>query len=204
MPKLRTAEALHALDRDDEALAQTRVAVEVAGKFGAASTLGAALRVHGRLARDEGSLGEAVRVLHGAPARLERARALIDLGAALRRGGARRDSREPLRAGHELAAACGARALAEEARSELAASGIRVTRRDPVRRDQLTPSERRIAQMAADGAYNKEIAQSLFLSVKTVEMHLSNAYRKLDVRSRVDLHAALTPAPGHGDENTPP
>ena len=53
--------------------------------------------------------------------------------------------------------------------------------------------------MAADGAYNKEIAQSLFLSVKTVEMHLSNAYRKLDVRSRVDLHAAMAPAPDDGD-----
>ena len=197
VPRLRTAEALHALHRTDEALTASGVAVDVARRFGAASSLGAALRVHGRLARDEDALREAVQVLNGAPAQLERARALIDFGASLRRGGARRDSRGPLRTGHDLAQVCGARALAEQARTELAASGIRVARRDPVRRDELTPSERRIAQMAADGAYNKEIAQALFLSVKTVEMHLSNAYRKLDVRSRRHLPKALA---SHADD----
>lgn len=197
VPRLRTAEALDALDRADEALVQSRAAVDVARRFGAASSLGAALRVHGRLARDEDSLREAVRVLNSAPARLEWARALIDLGASLRRSGARRDAREPLRTGHDLALICQARELAEQARTELAASGIRVAPRDPVRRDELTPSERRIAQMAADGAYNKEIAQALFLSVKTIEMHLSNAYRKLNVRSRHHLPEALA---SHADD----
>ena len=61
--------------------------------------------------------------------------------------------------------------------------------------DALTPSERRIARMAADGASNKEIAQGLFLSVKTIEMHLGHAYRKLDIRSRRELVAALPPEP---------
>ena len=77
------------------------------------------------------------------------------------------------------------------AEDELAASGAHIARRDPTRRDQLTPSEHRIATMAADGNTNREIAQSLFLTVKTVEMHLSNAYRKLGVRSRHDLPEAL-------------
>jgi DNA-binding CsgD family transcriptional regulator len=77
------------------------------------------------------------------------------------------------------------------ARRELAASGVHVERGEFARRARLTPSERRIAEMAADGASNKQIAQALFLTVKTVEMHLSNAYRKLDVRSRRDLAPAL-------------
>ena len=92
-----------------------------------------------------------------------------------------------MRAGYQLAVVCGARALAEQARSELAASGIRVARRDPDRRDELTPSERRIARMAADGALNKEIAQSLFLSVKTVESYQAHIKEKLSLRSAREL-----------------
>jgi DNA-binding CsgD family transcriptional regulator/tetratricopeptide (TPR) repeat protein len=192
--RLRSAEALHALGRADEARDASCAALEVARRFGAASSIGAALRVHGVLTGDEDSLREAVNRLRDAPARLERARALIDLGAALRRRGARRDSRDPLRAGHDLAVQCGARGLAEHARNELGASGVHVARRDPDRRDDLTPSELRIARLAAKGASNKEIAQSLFLTVKTVEMHLSNSYRKLDIRSRRDLPIALARA----------
>jgi DNA-binding CsgD family transcriptional regulator len=66
----------------------------------------------------------------------------------------------------------------------------------------LTASERRIAKLAANGATNAEIAQSLFLTVKTVEMHLTSAYRRLDIRSRRDLAAALTN--GHVGENADP
>jgi DNA-binding CsgD family transcriptional regulator len=110
--------------------------------------------------------------------------------------GARRESRAPLRAGHELALACHAHAVAVHARNELAASGVNVERGDLARRDELTPSERRIANMPAEGAPNKPIAQSLFLTVKTVEMHLSSAYRKLDIRSRRDLASALAASAG--------
>ncbi len=190
--RLRMAEAQHALGRDHEARRESLAAVEVARRFGAASSLGAALRVHGRLTGDEAAAQEAVDQLRDAPARLELARALVDLGAIMRRRGARRESRTPLRAGHELALACHAHAVAEHARNELAASGVHVERGDFARRDELTPSERRIATMAAEGASNKEIAQTLFLTVKTVEMHLSSAYRKLDIRSRRDLPSALT------------
>jgi DNA-binding CsgD family transcriptional regulator len=134
--------------------------------------------------------------LGDAPTRLELARSLVDLGAKMRRRGARRESRGPLRAGHELALACHARGLADHARDELAASGVHVERGDLARRDELTPSERRIATMAAEGASNKEIALSLFLTIKTVEMHLSSAYRKLDIRSRRDLGSALASSAG--------
>ena len=114
----------------------------------------------------------------------------------MRRRGARRESRAPLREGHELARACHAHAVAEHARNELAASGVHVERGDLARRDELTPSERRIANLAAEGASNKQIAQTLFLTVKTVEMHLSSAYRKLDIRSRRDLASALAASGG--------
>jgi len=147
--------------------------------------------VHGLLTDDPAVLREAVDVLRSSPARLEQARAHVDLGAHLRRHGARREAREELGAGHELAVTRGAHALAEHARAELAASGSRLVARDPEQRDELTPSEHRIARMAADGATNRDIAQALFLTVKTVEMHLSNTYRKLDIRSRRDLPTAL-------------
>jgi DNA-binding CsgD family transcriptional regulator len=71
------------------------------------------------------------------------------------------------------------------------ATGARVPPRSGSGLDALTPSESRIARMAADGATNKEIAQALFLSVKTIEMHLSHAYRKLDIGSRRELSATM-------------
>lgn len=115
----------------------------------------------------------------------------MTLGALLRRRGARVESREPLRAGYELANACGAEALAQTARAELRASGVRVRRATVSGADALTASERRIAEMAAAGSSNAEIAQALFLTVKTVEMHLTSVYRKLDIHSRRALPAAL-------------
>jgi DNA-binding CsgD family transcriptional regulator len=57
--------------------------------------------------------------------------------------------------------------------------------------DSLTPSERRVAQMAAEEMSNKEIAQALFVTVKTVEVHLSSVYRKLGIGSRRQLPGAL-------------
>ena len=93
----------------------------------------------------------------------------------------------PLLEGLELAAACGASALVESARTELRAAGARP--RSVVRSgiDALTPSERRVAGLAADGLSNAEIAQALFVTVRTVEMHLSAAYRKLEISSRTAL-----------------
>jgi DNA-binding CsgD family transcriptional regulator len=135
--------------------------------------------------------GDAIGHLRRSPARLEPARALVTLGGVLRREARRVDSREPLREGYELAQRCGALALVETARSELRASGIRLRREVATGADALTPSERRIADMAAAGLSNPEIAQELFLTVKTIEMHLTSVYRKLDIRRRGELARAL-------------
>jgi len=122
---------------------------------------------------------------------LEHARALVDLGAALRRVGRRVDAREPLREGIEIAGRLGAAALAQRAHTELVATGARPRRLALHGVGALTPSERRIGQLAADQLTNREIAQALFVTEKTVEMHLTNVYRKLEISTRTELPEAL-------------
>jgi DNA-binding CsgD family transcriptional regulator len=141
--------------------------------------------------REEESLRDAVSVLDGSICKLEHAKALVELGAMLRRCGRRQEAREPLRDGLELARICGAAPLAARAEDELRASGS--SPRNVIVRgiDALTASERRVSRMAADGMSNKQIAQSLYVTVKTVETHLHRAYQKLDVTSRAQLLAAL-------------
>jgi DNA-binding CsgD family transcriptional regulator len=175
-----------------ESLATDEIAL--ARQWGSPRALGVALRAHGLISGPEHQIAlltEAVAVLEGSEARVEYARGLTDLGAALRRAKQRTAAREPLRAALELAHSCGATSVAERAHVELAASGARP--RTPLRTgvDALSPSELRIARMAATGEPNPAIAQSLFVTVKTVEMHLTSAYRKLNITSRRDLSAAL-------------
>jgi DNA-binding CsgD family transcriptional regulator len=124
--------------------------------------------------------------------RLEAVRALVELGAALRRGNERSAARQPLQQAADLARAGGALALSERARLELSASGAR-PRREALRTgpESLTPSERRIAELAASGHSNREIAGALFVTPKTVEYHLRNAYRKLEIQTRRQLAGAL-------------
>jgi DNA-binding NarL/FixJ family response regulator len=122
---------------------------------------------------------------------MEHARAMADLGAALRRAGHRAESREILRAALDLAHRCGALALTERARTELIAAGGRPRRLVLSGLDALTPSERRVAQLAAAGLANHDIAQHLFITTRTVEGHLTHAYQKLDITSREQLPAAL-------------
>ena len=105
----------------------------------------------------------------------------------LRRRGERTAAREPLREALELAWAGGLVATAERAREELRVTGAKVPPREASGLGSLTPSERRIADLASSGASNAEIAQTLFVTVKTVEMHLGNAYRKLGINSRRQL-----------------
>ena len=136
-------------------------------------------------------LREAAETLADSPALLWRAEAYVDLGAAMRVAGKEISSREVLREGMELAHRCGATPLADRAEKELRAAGGRPRRRAGVGADALTASERRVVQMAASGASNKEIAQALFVTLRTVELHLSNAYNKLQIRSRHELAAAL-------------
>jgi DNA-binding CsgD family transcriptional regulator/Flp pilus assembly protein TadD len=185
--------ALDRLGRRDEALARARAELDAARAWGAPGVVGHALRVLGTLEGDLGRLEEAVDVLDGSPARLDLAKALAALGAALRRERRPTEAREPLRRALELAAACDAPGLAEQVRTELYATGARPRSDAVAGAAALTASERRVAALAADGATNRDIAQTLFVTPKTVEVHLSNAYRKLGIRSRRELAGALTP-----------
>jgi DNA-binding CsgD family transcriptional regulator len=136
-------------------------------------------------------LREAVECLERSPGALDRARALIDLGAELRRGGKRREARDHLRAGLDLAQRCEATTLEVRAREELMAAGARPRRQAVSGTEALTPRERQVAQLAARGVRNRDIAQRLFITPKTVEWHLGNAYRKLELHSRGSLIGAL-------------
>jgi DNA-binding CsgD family transcriptional regulator len=177
-----------------EAVDLVRAELEAARRAGSPRAIGIALRASGLLERGEDAiaqLDEAVTVLGHSPARLEHARALIDLGAALRRGNARSAAREPLRLGLELASRCDAGPLAERARRELLACGGRPRRTMITGRDALTPSEQRIAEYAARGDSNRDIAQALFITPKTVENHLGRIYKKLAINSRDQLSRTL-------------
>jgi DNA-binding CsgD family transcriptional regulator len=182
------------LDRPDEAAALAREELEVARVWGAPRALGAALRAAGLVQggkRGLALLQEAVEVLAASPAKLEHAKARTELGAALRRANQRIKAREQLRRAVELATICGAIPLAAQAESELLATGARPRRIALSGLESLTPSERRVAELAAGGPTNREIAQELFVTPKTVEVHLSSVYRKLGISSRSQLAGAL-------------
>ncbi|HEX4305103.1 MAG TPA: AAA family ATPase [Solirubrobacterales bacterium] len=186
--------ALRELGEAGEATERAEEEVALARRFGAARPLGIALRAAGLVrGGTEGVrlLEESAAVLADSPARLERAHTAVALGAALRRGGRRADSREPLAAGLELAEACGAAALAQAAREELGAGGARVRAGGRWDADALTASELRTCRMAAAGLSNPAIAQALFVTRATVESHLHAAYRKLGITSRAALPEAL-------------
>ena len=186
--------ALLPLERRDEALELTGEEVELARAWGAPRPIGVALRTQG-LAQggEEGiaTLREALAVLEESSAKLERARTFVDLGAALRRANKRVDARELLKEGLDLAVRAGSQPLVDRAEEELAATGARPRRLLLSGVESLTASERRVARFAADGLSNKDIAQALFVTTKTVEVHLSNVYRKLGIGSRNELPSAL-------------
>ena len=138
-------------------------------------------------------LRDAVATLEPTEARLDHARAVLELGVALRHQGVRTEARDRLRAALDETARLGASGLADRAHQELIAAGAR-PRRD--RRllsgpESLTAGEDRVALLAAQGLTNREIAQRQFVTVKAVQWHLRNIYRKLDVSSREELPAAL-------------
>ena len=193
------AEGLRLLDRNDEARVLAADELALARRWGDPQTIGASLRVLGLIEGGKAGIGllsEAVEVLAGSQARLKYAHALVDLGAALRRENRRTEARERLREGVDLALQSGAFGLAGRANEEIAATGARPRKVLQSGLDALTTSERRVGQLAAEGMTNKEIAQTLFVTIKTVEVHLSHAYRKLEISSRAQLqNALLTPAP---------
>ena len=187
-------EGLVLLGRSDEAVALAREELEISRRWGAAPTIAACLRTLGNaLGGEEGEalLREAVDVAAESPARIQHARALVDLGAALRRGNKRAEARDTLRRGAELAYRAGTAALVDRANRELAATGARPRKEAVGGIYALTASERRVAELAVQEMTNKEIAQALYVTVKTVEVHLSSVYRKLAIGSRRQLATAL-------------
>jgi DNA-binding NarL/FixJ family response regulator len=186
--------ALLGLDRRDEALELVREEVELARAWGSPRPIGVALRVRGIAeggAEGIETLRESLTVLRSSSARLELARTLVELGAALRRANQRAEARELLREGLDLAVRSRAMPLVERGEQELAATGARPRRLLLSGVESLTASERRVASFAAEGLSNKDIAQALFVTTKTVEVHLSNVYRKLGIASRGELPEAL-------------
>ncbi len=189
-------QALSGLGRREEAVKLAANELADAIRFGAPRRHGIALSACGML--DDGAQGlawlyESVATLEHSPARLEHARGLIHLGTGLRARGERKEARACLAQALDIAHSCGGAALAEEARSELIATGGRPRRKALSGPESLTPGELRTARMAAQGLTNREIAQALFVSAKTVDAHLSHAYEKLGIHSRSALPSALSP-----------
>ncbi|HSC50106.1 MAG TPA: AAA family ATPase [Gaiellaceae bacterium] len=168
--------------------------LQLARAFGAPRALGVAKRAAGLVVageRGERLLREAIDAFDQCEARLERARALADLGAMLRRRNRRTEARELLREALDAAHRTGARRLAEQAETDLRATGARPRRVVLTGVDSLTASERRVAELAGQKLTNREIAQQLFVTDRTVEGHLTSVFRKLRLDSRTELPAAL-------------
>jgi DNA-binding CsgD family transcriptional regulator len=180
-------------ERQARALATEEL--ELSRVSGAPRAIGVALRAAGICtggSRGIRLLRESVDALGQSGATLEYGRAQIDLGAAIRRSGKRRDARPHLKSGLELTRAAGATVLARRAETELSAAGGRARQSSGAGPQTLTASERRVAELAAVGHTNRYIAGLLQISVKAVEWHLHQSYRKLDIDGRRQLPAALT------------
>jgi DNA-binding NarL/FixJ family response regulator len=136
-------------------------------------------------------LEQAVELADAGPVRLESMIALVDLGAALRRAKKRAAAREPLRKALELSSRGGATTIAERAMVELSSTGARPRRTMLTGVESLTPSERRVADLAAREMTTRMVAYALFITPKTVEFHLRNIYQKLNISSRAELADAL-------------
>lgn len=183
-----------ALGERETARALVEEEIGLARVFGAPRALGIALRAAGVIQggrAGEALLRESVALLTGADAALEHAHAVCDLGALLRRSNRRAEARELLRPALDSAHRLGAQPLADRAEIELRATGARPRRATLTGLDALTASERRIAQLAGEGLTNREIAQALFVTARTVESHLTQVFRKLDLTSRDGLADAL-------------
>ncbi|HWI05198.1 MAG TPA: LuxR C-terminal-related transcriptional regulator [Acidimicrobiales bacterium] len=198
------ATAAHRLARHAEARALADAALDEARQLATPRHLGEALTVAGLVVGDSNGLAlheEAVAVLEGSPSRLQLAHSLLELGAARRRRCQRAAAGDPLTHALELADALGAAPLVNRARHELGLLGTRPRRSARTGPASLTPGQLAVAELAADGHSNVEIAQQLFIARKTVESHLASVYRKLGIRTRDELAAALRVE--HGPDGRP-
>jgi DNA-binding CsgD family transcriptional regulator/tetratricopeptide (TPR) repeat protein len=193
--------------REAERLIESELSL--ARDFGEPAAIGRALVALGAIREPDRAieaLEAAVAELENSHAALVRATALVEYGAALRRSGRRRDAREPLKSGLELAEGCGATVLAAKALREAKVAGARPRRSALHGRESLTTRERQVAMLAAEGLSNREIANKLVVTKKTVEWHLNHSFGKLGIRSRTELPANLgdvdaDPAPSGSGED---
>jgi DNA-binding CsgD family transcriptional regulator len=193
------AVALAHLGRRAEASELADAEIALAERFGAPLAVMVAMHA-GAVAEPAGPAGvdrlrRALEVGEGTVAVLLTARIRLRLGHILSRSGARVRARDELRPALADADAAGAVPLAEHARRELVASGLRPRRAAIDGADALTPRQREVCTLAANGKGNREIARALFLSMKTVETHLAAGYRKLGIESRAQLAGVLGDAP---------
>ena len=186
--------AAHQLGRHDRANELLAAATELAEETGTPTHIARVLRTRAHTTDSEHStelLRQALSVLEHSQARLERLRCLADLGAALRRAGERAQARELLDQALKQAHHAGARLIEQHVMQELKIAGARPRRLAFSGAEALTASERRVADMAAEGMANREIAQALFVTPRTIEQHLYNTYKKLGIQTRVQLTDAL-------------
>jgi DNA-binding CsgD family transcriptional regulator len=185
--------ALGDLERAQELLADIDTHRHVIERPGAAPVLarcrGLVLTAAGSTEEGSASFEEALRLQQGRPAPLERARTLLALGEAQRRARRRRAARDTLQQALAILEELGASLWAERATKEISRIGGRAPAND-----ELTPSERRIAELVAEGKTNREVATILVVADRTVESALTQIYRKLDVRSRTELARKFTSA----------
>jgi DNA-binding CsgD family transcriptional regulator len=193
-----TVQAMIATGERTQAVALARHCLSMAQQWGGPTALSFGLRTYGMVQEGREQIAvleEAVAISRSSPHVQAQAHGLLVLGRALRHQGQRVKAREPLREAFELARRWGATRIAKHANAELKATGLTVRRYTPIGVESLTPSELRVAELAASGMTNRQIAQSLFVTVKTVEAHLSAAYDKLDIGSRRELKGALESEP---------
>ncbi len=187
--------ALYRIGDREKAVRLADEQLSAAQAWGSYRALGQSLRTRALVDDDPGAridrLAESVAQLRNSPAALDLGRSLVDLGSAMTARSTPRPARELLREGLDIAQRSGATQLAAHAHRELVNSGARPRRRAQSGRDALTSAELRTATLAASGSTNRQIAQTLFVTQRTIELHLTNAYRKLQVRNRAELGRVL-------------
>ncbi|MBE8523772.1 AAA family ATPase [Amycolatopsis sp. H6(2020)] len=199
--RAHAARAALALGQTDDAARLAEEDINASARWGAARPLGTALTTLGLVREDdeaERALQKAITTLRSSPSRLQLATALTELGTLQARHGQSEKAIETLRQAVELSEQCGARPLARRAAEELRSARRALT---PAKDNEhgLTRQEGRIAVMAAQGLTNREIATALHLTRRTVELHLSGAYRKLGIPGRAELGGALAKSSQRGD-----
>jgi DNA-binding CsgD family transcriptional regulator len=194
------ASHVHALLGDRErGAAEARRELEIRRRYGSAGRLAEALRrVATFVPVREGIdlLAEAASLAGSTPGRPILARVLASYGAALREVGRPLEAREVLVQASDLASEMGMERVLRRVQRELLLAGSRPRRARVTGPTALTQSQRDVASLAVEGLTNREIAERLFVTIKTVETHLMATYRKLGIKSREELEEALEPVPG--------